>query len=187
MPVAPPKPSDRFDDYIDQCRQHHERSKTFSGRGCLKHAAAILELADQVGARSALDFGCGKAVQYTDTVPGHPDGTTLESILGFEVAKYDPAVPRFSKEPTGKFDLVWCTDTLEHVPEEDIDYIVHRLASLTRKALFVTVGSGPAKKTLPNGKNAHVTQKQADWWEARFAPIRRRRGANAIALTLLVE
>lgn len=187
MPVATPKPSERFDAYIALCRTHHETRKTFSGRGCLKHAATILELADHVGARSVLDFGCGKAVQYTDTVPGHPNGTTLESILGFEVTKYDPAVPRFSEEPQGKFDLTFCTDVLEHVPEEDIDYVVHRLASLTRKALFVTVGQGPAKKTLPNGENAHVTQKPAEWWKARFAPIRRRRGANAIALTLLVE
>jgi len=187
MPVAAPKPSERFAEYIALCRTFHETHKTFSGRGCLKHAGKILELADQVGARSALDFGCGKAVQFSDTVPGHPDGTTLESILGFEVTKYDPAVPRFSEEPTGKFDLVWATDVLEHVPEEDIDYVVHRLGALTRKALFVTVGSGPAKKTLPNGENAHVTQKPADWWEARFAPIRRCRGANAIALTLVIE
>lgn len=179
--------SKRYEYYLDQCRQHHERSKTFSGRGCRKHAATILKLADQVDARSALDFGCGKAIGYGETIAGHPEGTTLESILGFEVTKYDPAVPQFSEEPTGKFDLVFCTDVMEHIPEEDIDYVVHRLASLTRKALFVTVDTGPAKKILPNGENAHVTQKPGEWWEARFAPIRRRRGANAIALTLVIE
>lgn len=187
MPVATPKPSERFAEYIGQCKIHHATRKTFSGRGCLKHAREILELADQVGARSALDYGAGKMTQYVDTVKGHPDGTTLESILGFEVTKYDPAVPGIDVEPTGKFDLVWCTDVMEHIPEEDIDYIVHRLAALTRKALFVTVATYAAKKRLPNGENAHVTQKPAEWWEARFAPIRRRRGANAISLTLVIE
>lgn len=183
----PPKPSERYFYYIDQCAQFHIRKKTFSGRGCLKHARTILEIADQIGARSVLDWGAGKCVQYTDTVPGHPEGTTLESIFGFEVTKYDPAVPGIDVEPAGKFDLTFCTDVLEHIPEDDIDYVVSRLAAHTRKALFVTVGSFPAKKTLLNGENAHVTQKPAEWWEERFAPIRARRGANAIALTLLVE
>lgn len=186
MPPAP-KPSERYGYYVALCAEHHRTRKTFSGRGCLKHASRILEIADQIGARSALDYGAGKMVQYTDTVPGHPEGTTLESILGFEVTKFDPAVPGIDTPPTGKFDLTFCTDVLEHVPEEDIDYVVAELAKLTGKALFVTVGSYPARKTLPNGENAHVCQKPAEWWEERFAPIRRRRGANAIALTLLVE
>lgn len=187
MSAAAPQPSDRYFEYIGHCRDFHAARKTFSGRGCLKHYRTILELAGQVGATSALDYGAGKCVQYTDTVPHHPEGTTLEGLLGFDVTKYDPAVPGIDAEPTGKFDLVWCTDCLEHIPEEDIDYVVSRLAAHTRKALFVTVGSFPAKKTLLNGENAHVCQKPAEWWEERFAPIRRRRGANAINLVLLVE
>lgn len=186
MPPSP-KPSDRYAYYIDQCAQHHATHKTFSGKGCLKHYRTIVKLAQDVGAKSALDYGAGKGGQYSTVLPNHPEGTRFEDLLGFEVKRYDPAVPGIDIKPTGKFDLVWCTDVMEHIPEEDIDYVISCLAALTRKALFVTVGSYPAKKTLPNGENAHVTQKPAEWWEERFAPIRARRGANAIALTLLVE
>lgn len=179
------QPSARYDYYLDQCKTHHQTRKTFSGRGCLKHATRLLELADEIGARSALDYGCGKGSQYADLVPGRD--VTIEQALGFPVTKYDPAVPGFDVEPTGKFDLVWITDVLEHVPAEDIDFVVQKVGALTGKALFVTVGNFPAKKTLPNGENAHVCQMPAQWWQERFAPLRRRRGANAIHVELLVE
>lgn len=179
-----PQPSERYKYYVEQCQMFHAAKKTFSGRGCLKHATRLLELAEEFGATSALDYGCGKGSQYSDAIF---DGQTIEQKLGFEVAKFDPAVPQFQTPPSGKFDLVWCTDVLEHIPAEDIDYVVSELAKLTRKALFVTVGQGPAKKTLLNGENTHITQMPAEWWQERFAPIKRRRGANKIHLELMVE
>lgn len=165
-------PSKRYAEYIDQCVIFHQENKTFSGNGCLKHWRDIVGLAGMVGAKSALDYGCGKGNQYVKLLETDIEPTTLEAALGFAVDKFDPAVPEFKDtDLTEQRDLVWCTDVMEHIPEEDIDFVAAELNRLARKALFVTVATYPAKKQLPNGENAHVTVKPTEWWEERFAPV----------------
>ena len=36
--------------------------------------------------------------------------------------------------------------------------------SLSRKAAFLTIATGPAKKFLPDGRNAHLIQEGPDYW-----------------------
>lgn len=165
-------PSQRFDDYIEQCRIHHATKKTFSGNGCLKYAKTIIDLARSVGATSGLDYGCGKGNQYAKLIEIDGKSATLEEHLGFPVMKFDPAVPQFAerKRLTPR-DIVWCTDCLEHIPEEDIRWVANDLSSFAVKALFVTVATYPAKKRLPNGENAHITQKPAEWWAEQFLAL----------------
>lgn len=165
-------PSERFGYYLDQCKIHHATRKTFSGNGCLKHARALVAFSNAIGARSAIDYGCGKGNQYGKTFPA-ADGTDqmLEPALGYNVTKFDPAVPQFETPPAAPADLVWCTDVMEHIPEEDIGFIVSELSRLATKGVFVTVGTYPAKKHLPNGENAHVCIKPQEWWEEQFRPL----------------
>lgn len=174
-------PSDRFNYYVNECAKFHVAKKTFSGRGCLKHAKALLEFSRSLGAESALDYGCGKTAQYQDILPS--TGKLLEESLGYSVFKYDPAVPRFDMRPPSgtKFDLVWCTDVMEHIPEEDIPWVIADLVGFAAKGLFVTVATYPAKKCLLNGENAHVTVKPREWWIEQFA------GIESVRLDLLVE
>lgn len=165
-------PSERYQDYIEQCAIFHREHKTFSGNGCLKHSSDIINLAHGVQAKTGLDYGCGKGNQYAKEFLYDNAAGTLEYFLGFTVDKYDPAVEQFAgTQLETPRDLVWCTDVMEHIPEEDIDFIVGELNRLSSKALFVTVATYPAKKSLPNGENAHVTVKPREWWEERFRPV----------------
>lgn len=181
-------PSARYDFYVRQAALHHERSKTFSGRHVLKHLRTLLEIAAEHKIASALDYGCGKGVQFSSALP--PDDKTLEEMLGFKVAKFDPAVHRYQKKPTGTFDMVWCVDVLEHIPEEDLSgWVIDELFGFAGKALFATAACYAAKKILPNGENAHVTIKPEEWWREQFEVARRRveaSGRQPPALTLLV-
>lgn len=183
-------PSDCFAYYLDQCKTHHATKKTFSGNGCLKHARALVAMAKAIGAESAIDYGCGKGNQYGKTFLAE-DGTEamLEVALGFEVTKFDPAVPKFEKPPEGPADFLWCTDVLEHIPGEDIPFIVSELSRLAIKGVFVTVGTYPAKKNLPDGSNAHVCIKPQEWWEEQFKPLFERAAASegAFAFQMLCE
>lgn len=182
-------PSERFAYYLEQCKIHHVTKKTFSGNGCLKHARTLIDMSHTIGATSAIDYGCGKGLQYAKAVIVPPQFAndpavdevqlfTLEQALGYEVTKYDPAVKGFHKPPTEPADLVWCTDVLEHIPEEDISFIVGELSRLALKGVFVTVGTYPAKKHLPNGENAHVCIKPAEWWVEQFKPLQERADAS---------
>lgn len=159
-------PSDRFRYYLEQCREMHTTRKTFSGRGVLKYGDLLVSFAKRIGATSALDYGCGKGNQY---MQDYDKGFRLEEKLGFTVAKYDPAVEAFSIKPDGLFDLVWCTDVMEHIPEEDIAWVIRDIDAYALKGIFITVATHAAKKSLPNGENAHITQKPAQWWRDQFA------------------
>jgi hypothetical protein len=177
-------PSKRFHEAVALCREHHRTRKTFSGNGILKHLPALLEFADKIEATSGIDYGCGKGQQYGT----QDDPTSLEQHLGFKVFKYDPAVPKFSTAPTEPADLVICADVLECVPEEDIDFVIEQIVRLTLKGLFVTVASGPSKKTFHTGENCHLTIRPEEWWYARFnAALSNAQVDHLLELVLLVS
>ena len=80
---------------------------------------------------------------------------------------YDPAIPEWSAPPAPS-DFVVCIDVLEHVEPEFIDNVLDDLARLTLKIGFFTVTTVPAKKTLPDGRNAHLIQMPPGWWLPKF-------------------
>lgn len=103
--------------------------------------------------KSILDFGCGRS----DLVAHFwKDGQR-------RVEKYDPAIPRFEMMPAGEFGLVLCTDVLEHILMSDVQRILNEIANKSRNALF-TISLRPARKQLPDGRNAHVTLLTEDEW-----------------------
>ena len=161
-------PSKAYDKALAQMRAFHLTRKTFSGNGVMKHKDALVQFSKTLGATSGLDYGCGKGHQY-DT-ERQRDGFDLRAALGYSPALYDPAVMEFKDLPPEgtEFDLVWCVDVLECVPEGDMDWEIARMASYARLGLFVTVATYPAKKTLPNGNNSHITVKPAKWWRSHF-------------------
>jgi hypothetical protein len=69
-------------------------------------------------------------------------------------------------------DLLINIDVLEHIPEEDLDEVVGHMASLCRNAIIV-IDTRPAKRILPDGKNAHCTLHTHKWWQgflSKFFP-----------------
>jgi 2-polyprenyl-3-methyl-5-hydroxy-6-metoxy-1,4-benzoquinol methylase len=112
-------------------------------------AEAVLELAARYEAQSILDYGCGKG--------------GLGRALGFPIAEYDPAVPEHATEPSAA-DLVVCSDVLEHVEPECLDAVLDNLQQLTRKVGYFVIATRPAKKHLPDGRNAHLIVQDSDWW-----------------------
>jgi len=139
-------------------------SNNFQGLSILQHKERIQKLAREVRAKSMLDYGCGRGDAYRSP-------HKLHHQLGIEranVALYDPAFRRDDVLPTGKFDLVLCSDVLEHVPEDQVDEVIARLFSYARYAVWASVCCRPAKKTFPDGTNMHVTVQPYEWWRRKF-------------------
>jgi hypothetical protein len=101
-------------------------------------------------ANSALDYGAGQQ-------------TLAKALPDLNVRSYDPAIPEIATPPEPA-DLVICTDVLEHIEPECLDAVLDDLRRLTLRAAFLTIATRPAKKTLPDGRNAHLIQAQAIWW-----------------------
>jgi hypothetical protein len=72
-------------------------------------------------------------------------------------------VERFRKPPFPA-ELVCCIDVLEHIEPDKIDAVLDHLKSLTQGIAFLSIDTGPAKKTLSDGRNAHLIQEGWLWW-----------------------
>jgi hypothetical protein len=182
-------PSPRYRKLIEQYQTMHTQGevhlgippdKTFPGQSLPPQAPNIKRLIKATGARTLLDYGCGKGRQYfphriRDAEEGieYPD---IKSFWGIsDVRCYDPGYTPYIELPTGTFDGVICTDVLEHCPEEDVPWIVGELFQYATKFVYANVACFPAKKRLPSGGNAHCTIKSVRWWQDVIQPIAARR------------
>lgn len=141
--------------YRDLNRQLHESNPAY-GVGGAKHVKTVLRLAEMpaIRARSILDYGCGKG--------------ELGKAMPIGICEYDPAIPG-KDAPPRPADLVVCTDVLEHVEPEHLHAVLKDLTRVTLKVGFFTIHTGPAQKTLADGRNAHINQHPRSWWEQKLS------------------
>ena len=144
--------------YAEQNRQLHSEHEAYGISGG-QWAAYVQHLIEAEELMSLLDFGCGKS----NLAMG------LRAVgVDTPIAEYDPAIP--GKEMTPKpAELVTILDVLEHCEPEHIDALLAELARLTRKRLLFDICLVPAKKTLPDGRNAHLLVQPPDWWRYKLS------------------
>lgn len=141
-------------------------SDNFHGCSILQHADSIGKMVRLLRVKTYLDFGCGRADAYRSP-------HKLWHHLGLDrknVTLYDPAFGRDDTLPPAgrKFDLVVCSDVLEHLPEEEVDAFIDRLFGYARHGVWSSVCCRKAKKFFPDGTNLHVTVKSFGWWFEKF-------------------
>ncbi len=139
------------DNLIDQYKQIHA-TRTY-GDTSIKNLRYMRPQVQVLAPKTILDFGCGRS-KLVDI---------LGQAAGAEIKRYDPAIPEFSEQPEGVYDLLTNIDVLEHVPEEKLDEVVGHMAKLCRNAIII-IDTVPAEAVLPNGENAHCTLRTHEWW-----------------------
>ena len=178
-----PKPSEEYKELLDAYKVMHKDERAFMGISLIPLTYVIKQIFDDNKIKSFLDYGCGKGLLYTkdfkktDKGSKYPDlKQPIQDTLGIkEFALYDPAYPEHDKLPTKKYDMVICTDVLEHIPEEDLDWVIRELCSFSQSTMFINVSTLPAKKTFKTGKykgeNVHVTVHDHKWWLNKVSEI----------------
>lgn len=127
------------------------------GTASLGYGKIISRLLDATESDTVLDYGCGSMRNLLKV---------LEPVREVAYLGYDPAVPAYSgKEPC---DFVVCIDVLEHIEPDLLDNVLDDLLMLTKHWAFFTVHTGPAVKTLSDGRNAHLIQQPPAWWLPKF-------------------
>lgn len=137
------------EEYRKQNAELH-KSRTDYGANGHRHAQQLREFANAIGTKDILDYGCGK-------------GTLSDALHEFDVRNYDPAFPELSSPPEPA-ELVVCGDVLEHIEPQCLDAVLDDLKRVTKRVLFATIATRPAKKFLPDGRNAHLIQESMMWW-----------------------
>lgn len=144
------------------------KTNTSYGTSGKKWAGVVRMASMEINSTDILDYGCGKS--------------TLAHSLPFPIHQYDPAIPRFRARPESA-DIVVCTDVLEHIEPDLIENVLDDISSLTKRVAILVVASGPAQKTLADGRNAHLIQEKAPWWMdklvVRFSSVNIEDGGDA--------
>jgi len=135
-------------EYLKQNQLLHE-SNPYYGVSGQKYTSEVLKLSQKYSSTDILDYGCGKG--------------TLAANLPFKINEYDPAIPGKDSSPYPA-DILICTDVLEHIEPDYLDSVLSDIVRCTKKVAYLTIATGPAKKTLPDGRNTHLIQQGKSWW-----------------------
>jgi hypothetical protein len=129
------------------------RSSPAYGTSSAEWANRVNELCQAHQIKTALDYGCGKGTLSKSLPRSRP----------YRMAGYDPAIPGQDTLPA-RAELVICTDVLEHVEPECLSNVLTHIDGLAERFIFFVIHTGPAKKVLPDGRNAHMLIEPAWWW-----------------------
>jgi len=89
----------------------------------------------------------------------HPD---------ISVAGYDPGNEEFRRLPKRPVDVVISTDAIEHIEPAHLEETLRTIGSLMTRCGCFRIACYPAKKSLPDGRNAHLIVKSPDWWREQL-------------------
>jgi hypothetical protein len=146
------------DAYLAEQKKLHENPKY--GVASLSFAPVVRALLRLGKCESLSDYGAGKC-NLKRALRLRDGGKTLYQ-------PYDPAFPDYGTARPA--DLVTCIDVLEHIEPASLDAVLSEISSISQRLAFLTVHTGPAKKFLMDGRNAHLIQESTSWWLSRFEP-----------------
>ena len=141
-------------EYINELEKLHSK-KTFGTASNIP--VELIKIIEERNINSILDFGSGKE-NLSNAIKLKYPNITLYS--------YDPVTSPI-EIPT-QVDLTFSSDVLEHVEPEHLDSTLNMLFDITSKFMYHLIACHPAKKTLSDGRNAHLIIEDGAWWRPRF-------------------
>lgn len=131
------------------------------GIASVQYAPLVAKIINQFNVQELVDYGAGK-LRLLKTI-------AEQKLVDhkFRYIPYEPADDRYADRPR-PCEMVACIDVLEHIEPPLLDNVLDDLQRITGEVGFFTVHSGPAKKVLADGRNAHLTQEGMAWWLPKF-------------------
>jgi 2-polyprenyl-3-methyl-5-hydroxy-6-metoxy-1,4-benzoquinol methylase len=147
---------------------NHDEYKAFDGGGTRTLADKLLEEVNNRKSVTILDYGCGLGTHWHKQVWVN-NTKSIMNVLGEKVQgfyRYDPAYELYSKPPLCTFDLVICSDVLEHVPDEYLEEFFFNINNYVKKdgMIFYSISTKLSKNSFDDGTNMHVNIKSVDEW-----------------------
>ena len=171
------KPSEDYYDLLDSYKELHKEEGKFRGISLVPLVPTLFNIIKENNCKTLLDYGCGKAIPYSKkeckSIGLKKPVQELCNLDSFDL--YDPAYPKYNKLSKKKYDIVVCTDVMEHIAEQDIDYVLKDILSHSKKTVFLNISCQPALKHFKEGKfkgqNVHVSVFNGHWWSDKVKNI----------------
>jgi cyclopropane fatty-acyl-phospholipid synthase-like methyltransferase len=142
--------------YQAQLAEMHEQGRFVHGSKVIKNVTPFL---NQYKPASVLDFGCGGGALMHSIQQAYPD---------MRVEGYDPGNPDHNRMPKRSFDAIVSADVFEHIEPEHLVETLKLISSKMIIAGWFRIACYPAKKHLPDGRNAHLIVESPDWWREQL-------------------
>ncbi len=191
MAFSRAEPSERYRELLNMYQVVHDEGlpaqnipaeQAFSGGSLKRQMPLIRSLIRATDSRSILDYGAGKGGAYRTRdfkLKGEPVSSVQDYWNVESIVCYDPGYKPYSSLPEGQYDGVICVDVLEHLPEQDLPWVLEEQFRYARRFVFGNIASYPADKILPNGENAHCTIQPLEWWRDTIVAARAAAGSSA--------
>ena len=171
------KPSEDYYELLDSYKELHKEEGKFRGISLVPLVPTLINVIKENNSKTLLDYGCGKAIPYSKkeckSIGLKKPVQELCNLDSF--ALYDPAYPKYNKLTKKKYDIVVCTDVMEHIAEQDIDWVLKDILSHSKKTVFLNISCQPALKHFKEGKfkgqNVHVSVFHGTWWSDKVKNI----------------
>lgn len=132
------------------------------------------------GFKTLLDVGCGTgmAVRYHREIGGinaygidfaKPAMGMWKEICADNYCSVASAEAIPFRDET--FDMVTCTDVMEHIPEENVSQALKEIYRVGKNRFFMTIALNPAEKKMPDGSEPHICLKKPEWWIEKMGRI----------------
>lgn len=144
------------EEYRELNKKLHQNNAGWGSSARLR-VGGVQKLAAEQNVKTILDYGCGKGLMKIQS--------------GLEMDEYDPAIPGKDIVPDKKYDMVVCTDVMEHVEPECVDSVLNEINGLFDQCAYFIIYLVPAVHLLPDGSNCHRTIEPAEWWLAKLQDI----------------
>ena len=143
----------------------------FDGAGAIPILNILYKELESRETVKVLDYGSGHGLTWHKRVLKYNDQMmSLTEIIGKKLQsfyRYDPAHPLYSKKSSDKFDIILCTDVMEHIMEEELSIILSDMQnSLEENGVIIfSVSMIPSRNEFINGENMHITLKSEEEWK----------------------
>jgi len=164
MNLSRVNPSPEYIWCLENYKELHEGGKLFDGRSLERFIHTIDRLIKETNCKTLLDYGAGRGVLYGNNYGTLTDeiDKPLDEYWGVEVDLYEPAL--YDALPDKSYDAVISVDVLEHIPENDLNWVIDEILDRSDKIAFFNIACFPAVKTFSDGTNLHVSVFEPDVW-----------------------
>ena len=185
MKYSRKNPSLKYIELIKEYKLMHKKGYTqtnklqkkpedcYDGKSTIWFVEIIKNIIKSNKCKNLLDYGAGKGNFYeknfllnNKNYPGFKEYWNLK-----EYFLYDPSYKKNSILPKKNFDCSICIDVLEHIPSQDLSWVIKEILRFTNKIVFFNIACFSAFAVLHNGENAHITIKDPRWWHGFFSSI----------------
>ena len=128
------------------------------------YRSSIKEQFIKYNIKTILDYGCGGS-DWTSRNFSKNGDSAQEFYNLDQCLRYEPARDLDERE---QVDCVLNFDVLEHVYIADVNTTLNDIFSYAKKLVILNIACYPALAKLPNGENAHITNRHPYWWKAQI-------------------